>query len=77
MVDGAPTIYTDREDGVPFQTDIRSDRFEIALDASEKITANKLAKREERANLRVVKDEAETGKTGDEAAPGAAETPAK
>lgn len=41
-------IYTDRKDGVQPQYDIRTDRFEIALDAMDKGTKSYLAEREER-----------------------------
>lgn len=48
MEDGVfPTIYTEKKDGVLPEYDIRTDRFEVALDAFDKInqsTANKIAK---------------------------------
>lgn len=44
--DGAPLVYTDRKDGVQPEYDIRTDRFEIAVDAMDKVTKSKLAKRE-------------------------------
>lgn len=48
MEDGVfPTIYTEKKDGVQPEFDIRTDRFEIALDAMDKInqsTANQIAK---------------------------------
>lgn len=38
MEDGVfPTIYTEKKDGVQPEFDIRSDRFEIAIDAIDKI----------------------------------------
>lgn len=43
--DSAPLIYTDRKDGVLPGYDIRTDRFEIAIDAMDKITKSKIAKR--------------------------------
>jgi hypothetical protein len=45
--DGAPLIYTDRKDGIQPDYDIRSDRFEYAIDAMDKLTKGKLAKRAE------------------------------
>lgn len=42
-----PTIYTEKKDGVQPEFDIRTDRFEIAIDAMDKInqsTANQIAK---------------------------------
>lgn len=48
MEDGVfPTIYTEKKDGVLPEYDIRTDRFEVAIDAIDKInksTANKIAK---------------------------------
>lgn len=44
--DGAPIIYTDRKDGVQPQYDIRTDRWEIAADAMDKVSKSHLAKRE-------------------------------
>ena len=42
-----PTIYTEKKDGVKPEFDIRTDRFEIAIDAMDKINqsaANQIAK---------------------------------
>lgn len=48
MEDGVfPTIYTEKKDGVLPEYDIRTDRFEIAIDAIDKINqsvANQVAK---------------------------------
>lgn len=48
MEDGVfPTIYTEKKDGVQPEFDIRTDRFEIAIDAIDKINqsaANEIAK---------------------------------
>lgn len=48
MEDGVfPTIYTEKKDGVQPEYDIRTDRFEVALDAMDKInqsTASQIAK---------------------------------
>lgn len=54
--DGAPLIYTDRKDGVQAGYNIKTDRFEIAVDAMDKITKTKIAQREQRADMRVIKD---------------------
>lgn len=43
-------IYTDRKDGVQPQYDIRTDRFEIAVNAMDKVSASYIAKREEVMN---------------------------
>lgn len=48
MEDGVfPIIYTEKKDGVQPEFDIRTDRFEVAIDAIDKInqsTANQIAK---------------------------------
>lgn len=48
MEDGVfPTVYTEKKDGVLPEFDIRTDRFEVAIDAIDKInqsTANQIAK---------------------------------
>lgn len=48
MEDGVfPTIYTEKRDGVLPEYDVRTDRFEVAIDAMDKInqsTANQIAK---------------------------------
>ena len=46
--DGAPIIYTDRKDGVKPEYDIRTDRFELAVEAMNGLHKTHLAKREER-----------------------------
>ena len=48
ITDGAPLIYTERKKGVEPQYDIRTDRFEIAVEAMDKVTKAHQAKREER-----------------------------
>jgi len=48
ITDGAPIIYMDRGDGIKPEFDVRTDRWDIALDAMDKVTKSKLAKREER-----------------------------
>lgn len=58
MEDGVfPTIYTEKKDGVQPEFDIRTDRFEVAIDAMDKInqsTANQIAKN--RGETEAVKD---------------------
>lgn len=46
--DSAPIIYTERKEGVRASTNIRTDRFEIAIDAADKIAKSYKARREER-----------------------------
>lgn len=43
--DGAPVIYTNPKDGVLPAYNIRTDRWEVAADAMDKISAQKLAER--------------------------------
>lgn len=45
--DGSPLIYTESKDGVRPEFNVRTDRFEIAADAMDKVNRSKLAKREE------------------------------
>lgn len=45
--DGAPPIYTERKDGVIPAYNIRTDRFEIAIEAGDKIAGSYRARREE------------------------------
>jgi hypothetical protein len=44
-----PLIYTPRYEGIRASTNIRTDRWEIAIDATEKIAKSYLARREENA----------------------------
>lgn len=48
-------LYTERRDGVVAGYNIRTDRFEVALDAADKIESSYQSKREER--LKIVKDD--------------------
>ncbi len=59
IVGEAPLIYTEPKDGVMAGYDIRTDRFEVALDAIGKIDRSNAAKRERKAKLEVVKEEKE------------------
>lgn len=58
MEDGVfPTIYTEKKDGVQPEFDIRTDRFEVAINAIDKINqsvANQIAK--SRGETEAVKD---------------------
>lgn len=49
--DGAPMLYIERKEGVRPSTNIRTDRFEIAVEAADKIAKSYKAKREERAKM--------------------------
>lgn len=50
--DTAPIIYTERKEGVRASTNIRTDRFEIAVEAADKVARSYKAKREERAKAK-------------------------
>lgn len=43
--DGAPVIYTDRKEGTKPEYNIRTDRFDIALDAMDYVNRSRTAKR--------------------------------
>lgn len=45
ITDGAPIIYTERGSGVAPEYDIRTDRFEVALDAMDTVSKAETAKR--------------------------------
>lgn len=68
MEDGVfPTIYTEKKDGVQPEYDIRTDRFEVAIDAIDKInksTANQIAKN--KGETEAVKDFGTEQKTDSE-----------
>lgn len=58
MEDGVfPTIYTEKKDGVQPEYDIRTDRFEVAIDAIDKI--NQSAAKQSAAN-QIAKNKGET-----------------
>jgi hypothetical protein len=54
--DGAPLIYTDRKDGVQAGYNIKTDRWEVAVEAMDKVTKAKAALRENKAKMEIVKD---------------------
>jgi hypothetical protein len=45
ITDGAPIIYTERKEGVQPEHNIRTDRFEIAIDAMDAVSKTYKAKR--------------------------------
>lgn len=57
ITDTAPTIYTERKDGVIPEYDIRTDRFELALDMTDKIQKAAIAKRKELQEARDKKND--------------------
>lgn len=56
ITDGAPIIYTERKDGVLPEYDIRTDRWSIAIDAMDKVNMDRLAKRENKIDMKDVPD---------------------
>jgi len=47
--DQAPLIYQERNEGIKASMDIRTDRFEVAIEAADKIAKSYKARREEKA----------------------------
>lgn len=45
ITDGAPIIYMERSEGIDPDSDIRTDRFDIAIDAMDVVSKSKIAKR--------------------------------
>lgn len=66
ITDGAPLVYTERKDGVQPQYDIRTDRWEIALDAHENIAKARLAQREAKGKVIKMDNKDTEPKTGEE-----------
>lgn len=60
--DGAPLIYTERKDGVNASYNPRTDRFEVAIEATSKIEKSYKAKRENNAKMTVEKGGLDDGK---------------
>ena len=48
ITDGAPVIYTERKDGVLPGYNIKTDRFEVALEGMDAVSRSHIAKREAR-----------------------------
>jgi len=57
ITDGAPLIYTDRKDGVEAGYNIKTDRFEIAVEAMDKVAKSNIAKRDNQPKMEIVKDD--------------------
>ena len=67
--DGAPIIYQDRADGVLPDHDIRTDRFEHAVEAMDKVTKTEYAKRKARAEGRKVEKDPKKEETKQDGGP--------
>ena len=61
--DGAPIVFTERKDGVIPAYNPRTDRFEVAVEAMDKVTKSHLAKRQENLERLHGKNEPKTGET--------------
>lgn len=59
ITDGAPTIYTERQNGVEPGYDIRTDRFDVAIDAMDKVAKTHRGRREDRLKNEIEKYNAE------------------
>lgn len=55
--DGAPSIFTERKDGVISAYNIRTDRWEVATDAMTLVEKNVTAKREGKGKINTKKEE--------------------
>ena len=64
ITDNAPLNYSDREQGVLAESDIRTDRFEVAQEAMDKISKSHRAKREARIVEMKAKKEGNKGEEG-------------
>lgn len=64
--DGAPLIYTDRREGVRPSTNIRTDRFEVAIEATDKIAKSYTARRAERQDPSKVSEGKKEGESKSE-----------
>ncbi len=61
ITDGAPIIYTDRKDGVLPAYDIRTDRFDIAIEAMDIVTKTNIAKRDEAPKIETGENKTDGG----------------
>ncbi len=55
--DGAPIIFTEKDKGVVAGYNIRTDRWEVAAEAMDKVHKQKSATRNNKGEMKVVKDE--------------------
>lgn len=65
ITDGAPLIYTEREEGIKPAYDIRTDKWELAAEAMDKVAGEWKERRSDRK-----KDKEESQKRADEARKG-------
>lgn len=63
LTDGAPLIYTPKEDGVKPEYDIRTDKWQIAINAMDRVNAYKLTeytKNEKNPEMKKKEEESKT-----------------
>lgn len=65
ITDGAPLIYTERKDGIQPEYDVRTDRFELAVEAMDKVSKTHTARREERNKPKETKKDDKKADNGD------------
>lgn len=61
ITDGAPIIFTEKKDGVLPAYNIRTERFEVAIEAMDKVQAIKAAKKDMAVDVSDVPDKSEGG----------------
>ena len=59
--DGAPLVFTERKMGVLPEYNIRTDRFEVAIDAMDAVQKSTIAKREAAMKAKEESSKVETG----------------
>ena len=64
--DTAPQVFTDRQDGVKPEYDIRTDKWEEAASAADKVAEARLAIRNTKADQKVVRLDPKTGKKAED-----------
>ncbi len=57
ITDGAPSIFTERKDGVVAAYNIRTDRWEVASEAMDKVSGSIQAKRDAKGSVSKPKEE--------------------
>lgn len=60
ITDGAPSIFTERKDGVVAAYNIRTDRWEVASEAMDKVSGSIQAKRDAKGKVSKSKEESKT-----------------
>lgn len=64
ITDGAPTVYTERKDGVRPELNPRTDKWDLAIEAMDKTSKAAIAKREAKMKIVDDKDSNPEGLTG-------------